>query len=185
MYQSFLDVTSGKESACQCWRWKRCGFDRGVGMIPCRRAWQPTPLFLPGESHGQRKLMGYSPQGRKDPTTNEETQHAYMHTDIYYTVIIYLLFQVCFCRSFPYLVFPAWRSSFNICCKAGLVNSVNFCLSVKLLISQSNLNDILVGRVILVVVFFCFITLNISCLSLLACRVSAEKSAGNLMRSPL
>ena len=34
--------------------------------IPCRRAWQPTPVFLPGESHGQRNLVGYSPWGRKE-----------------------------------------------------------------------------------------------------------------------
>ena len=34
-----------------------------MGKISCRRAWQPTPVFLPGESHGQRSLVGYSPQG--------------------------------------------------------------------------------------------------------------------------
>ena len=38
----------------------------GVGKIPWRRAWQPTPVFLLGESHGQRRLAGYSPQGRKE-----------------------------------------------------------------------------------------------------------------------
>ena len=37
------------------------GFDPWVGKIPWRRAWQPTPVFLPGESHGQRSLAGYSP----------------------------------------------------------------------------------------------------------------------------
>ena len=41
---------SGKEPACQCRRHKRCRFDPWVGKIPWRRAWQPTPLFLPGES---------------------------------------------------------------------------------------------------------------------------------------
>ena len=52
-----------------------------------------------------------------------------------------------FCRSLPSLVFPAWRSSFSICCKAGLVvlNSLNFCLSGKLLISPSNLKESLDG----------------------------------------
>ena len=34
--------------------------------IPWRRKWQPTPVFLPGESHGQRSLVGYSPWGRKE-----------------------------------------------------------------------------------------------------------------------
>ena len=55
--------TSGKEPACQCRRHKRCGFDPWIGKIPCRRAWQLIPLFLPGESHGQRSLAGYSPWG--------------------------------------------------------------------------------------------------------------------------
>ena len=53
---------SGKESSCQC---RRCGFDPWVRKIPCRRKWQPTPVFLPGESHGQRSLVGHSPWGRK------------------------------------------------------------------------------------------------------------------------
>ena len=41
----------------------RCVFDSWVGKIPWRRAWQPTPVFLPGESDGQSSLEGYSPQG--------------------------------------------------------------------------------------------------------------------------
>ena len=40
---------------------KRCRFDPWVGKIPWRRAWQPTPVFLPGEPHGQRSLVGYGP----------------------------------------------------------------------------------------------------------------------------
>ena len=51
---------SGKESACQCRRHKRCRFDPWVGNIPWRRKWQPSPLFLPGKSHGQRSLVVYS-----------------------------------------------------------------------------------------------------------------------------
>ena len=42
---------------------KRRGFNPWVGKMPWRRAWQPTPGFLPGESHGQRTLGGYSPWG--------------------------------------------------------------------------------------------------------------------------
>ena len=52
---------SGKEPACQCSRPKRQGFYPWVGKIPWRKAWQPTPVFLPGESQGQRSLVGYSP----------------------------------------------------------------------------------------------------------------------------
>ena len=55
---------SGKESACQCRRCKRRRFDPWVGKIPQRRKWQSTPVFLPGESHGQRSLVGHSPWGR-------------------------------------------------------------------------------------------------------------------------
>ena len=40
---------------------KRCGFDPWVGKVPWRRAQQPTPVFSPGETHGQRSLVGYSP----------------------------------------------------------------------------------------------------------------------------
>ena len=61
----FPGGTSGKEPACQCRRHKRCGFDPWVRKIPWRRAWQPTPVFLPGESHGQRSLTGYSTQGHR------------------------------------------------------------------------------------------------------------------------
>ena len=54
---------SHKEAACQRRRHKRYGFYPWVEEIPWRRAWQSTPVFLPGESHGQRSLVGYSPWG--------------------------------------------------------------------------------------------------------------------------
>ena len=71
----YPDVANGNESTCQCRRCKRCEFDPWVGKIPWRRAWQPTPVFLPGESHGQRSLAGYSPRGRKESDTTEATEH--------------------------------------------------------------------------------------------------------------
>ena len=49
---------SGKESSCQC---RRHGFNPWVRGIPWRRKPQPSPVFLPGESHGKRSLEGYSP----------------------------------------------------------------------------------------------------------------------------
>ena len=52
---------SGKEPTYQCKRRKRCRFNHWVRKIHRRRAWQPTPVFLPGESRGQRSLMGYGP----------------------------------------------------------------------------------------------------------------------------
>ena len=46
----FPGDTNGKELACQCRKHKKHGFDPWVRKIPWRRAWQPTPVFLPGES---------------------------------------------------------------------------------------------------------------------------------------
>ena len=44
-----------------------------VGKIPRRRAWQPTPVFFPEESHGQRSLAGHSAYGRKESDMTEVT----------------------------------------------------------------------------------------------------------------
>ena len=52
IHMGFPSGVSGKEPTCQCGRCKRHGFDPWVRKIPWRRAWQPTPVFLPGESHG-------------------------------------------------------------------------------------------------------------------------------------
>ena len=62
MLMCFPGGASGKELTCQCGRCKRHGFNPWLRKIPWRRAWQPTPVFLPGESHGQRSLEGCSPQ---------------------------------------------------------------------------------------------------------------------------
>ena len=51
-----------------------------VRKIPWRREWQPTPIFLPGESHGQRNLAGYSPSGRKEWDTTEQLTLTYMQS---------------------------------------------------------------------------------------------------------
>ena len=48
------------------------GFDPWIGKIPWRRAWQPTPVFLPGQSLGQRNLVGYSRCGYKELDTTEQ-----------------------------------------------------------------------------------------------------------------
>ena len=54
---------SGKESACQCRRWR---FDFCVGRVLWRRKWQPTSVYLPVKSHGQRSLAGCSPWGHEE-----------------------------------------------------------------------------------------------------------------------
>ena len=66
--EDFPGGTSGKEPACQC---RRLGFNPWVRKIPWRRVWQPTLVFLPGESHGQRSLTGYSPLGCKESDTSD------------------------------------------------------------------------------------------------------------------
>ena len=60
MFPGFPGGAGGKEPTCQCRRHKKFAFDPWVGKILWKRAWQPTPVFLPGESHGQRS---YDPWG--------------------------------------------------------------------------------------------------------------------------
>ena len=55
-WEGFSGGTSGKESACQCRRHKRCRFNLWVGKIPWSRKWQRTPIFLPGKFYRPRSL---------------------------------------------------------------------------------------------------------------------------------
>ena len=57
-----------KEFACQCSRHR---LDPWIGKIPWRRKWQPTAVFLPGKSHGQKGLVGYSSWSRKESDMTE------------------------------------------------------------------------------------------------------------------
>ena len=59
-----------------CKSHRRHEFDSWARKIPWRRIWQPTAVFLPGESHGPRSLAGYSPWGRKESDTTEATKHS-------------------------------------------------------------------------------------------------------------
>ena len=68
---------SGKKSACQYRSHRRCGLDPWVRKIPRRRKWQPTPVFLLGESQGQRSLASYSPQGCNE---QDMTEWSHVHT---------------------------------------------------------------------------------------------------------
>ena len=63
--RDFLSSAGGKDATCHC---RRIGFDPWVGKIPWRREWQTSPLFLPGQFHGQRSLVGYNPWAHKDTT---------------------------------------------------------------------------------------------------------------------
>ena len=64
---------SGKRTCLQRRRRKRYGFKSWIGKIPWRRAWKSMSVFLPGESHRQRSLGGYSPWGHKESDTIETT----------------------------------------------------------------------------------------------------------------
>ena len=69
---------SGKESACQCRRCRRCGFNTRVRKIPWRRKWQPTPIFLPGKSlqrgAWQATVHGVAESDMSDWATELHTQ---------------------------------------------------------------------------------------------------------------
>ena len=79
-YEGFTGGSVVKEFSCQCRRHRRCRFDPWIGTFPWRRKGQPTPVFLPGKSHGQRSLEGYSPWGRKesDPTEHAQAELLFM-----------------------------------------------------------------------------------------------------------
>ena len=70
--------------ACQCRLCRRLGFDPWVGKMPWKRKWQPAPVFLPGKSHGQRRLAGYSPWGWKESDTTEQPGHTNTRQNVNY-----------------------------------------------------------------------------------------------------
>ena len=60
-----------KRCRLRCLQCRRPMFNPWIGKIPWRRAWQPTPVSLPGEYHGQRSLVSYSPRGHKESDMTE------------------------------------------------------------------------------------------------------------------
>ena len=78
-----------------------------------RRKWQPTPVFLPGESHGQRSLAGYSPRGCKE---SDMTEHPHTHCP-HVCRPIYLSAYMC-------VWFPRWLSGKQSTCNAGDPGSI-------------------------------------------------------------
>ena len=95
----FPGGASGQELAFPCRRHEM--WVRSVGgKIPWRRAWQPTPVFLPWESHGQRSLEGYSPGDCKESHVTErqsmlwglsELIHISIHSSVWYHKMTFLL----------------------------------------------------------------------------------------------
>ena len=83
MTMGFPGASVDKEFTHQGRKHKRCGFDLWFGTIPWNRKWQPIPIFLPGNFHGQRSLAGYSPWGCKELDTTEHTHTATQQQDGY------------------------------------------------------------------------------------------------------
>ena len=75
----FPGRASGKESTCQCRRHRRCGFKPWVGKILWRKQWRPTPVFLLGESHGQRSWRAIVHSVAKSQTQLKQLS-AHTHT---------------------------------------------------------------------------------------------------------
>ena len=76
----FPGGTSGKNLSAIAKRHRKHGFCPWVGKTRWRRKLQTTPVFLPGESHGQRSLVDYSLWGHKESNTTEVTWHWLCHT---------------------------------------------------------------------------------------------------------
>ena len=99
--EGFPGGTDGKESACQCRTHTKCRFDPWVWKIPWRRKWQPTPVFLPGKSHRERNLVGYSPWGRKESDTTERLtlplllQASRKHNKLFISTLCWCMNSVC------------------------------------------------------------------------------------------
>ena len=85
----------GSDSKGICLQCRRPVLDPWVGKIPWRREWQSTPVFLPGEFHGQRSLAGYSPQGCKESDTTEQLTNTF-------TPLSILLYFLTFGRQRPF-----------------------------------------------------------------------------------
>ena len=84
---------------------RRIRFDPWVGKTPWRREWLPTPVFLPGEFHGQRSLEGYSPWGHKEPQLSN--WHFASHSAALKECQLSLTKSICSCSAPPkWALFP-------------------------------------------------------------------------------
>ena len=89
--------------------------DLWVRKIPWRRKWQFTPVLLPGKSHGQRSLVGYSPWGCKESDTTERVHlRLIVLLLIWTTVILILLKNLCLNSTELTNVFESLTSSLTI-----------------------------------------------------------------------
>ena len=78
MFLGTVDFTGGSNGRVHL-QSRRPRFNAWVGKILWSRRWQPTPVFLPGESHGQRSLAGCSPWGHEESDTTEQLTFSFFH----------------------------------------------------------------------------------------------------------
>ena len=111
LFYGFPRWCSGKEPTCQCRRHKTPGFNPWVGKIPWRRTWQPTPGFLPGESHGRRSPQGLQATG---VTKSRMQLSNWVHTQTQ-------LFYIHLCK---YLGFPGGSDGKESACNVEDLGSI-------------------------------------------------------------
>ena len=110
LFLGFPDGSDGKESACIA---GDLGLIPGSGRPPGEREWQLTPVFLPGEFHGQRSMAGYSRWGRKESDTTERlTLSLFLFKTI--LIIVEFTFQSFLFSSFPSPLLFLFLSPINI-----------------------------------------------------------------------
>ena len=90
LYMGFSGGSEVKASACNE---GDVGLIPGLERSPWRRKWQSTPVFFPGESHGQRSLVGCNPRGRKESDTTERLHFVYIYQIL---LLLLLLLLSCF-----------------------------------------------------------------------------------------
>ena len=105
-FRGFPGGASGKESVCQCRRYRRCRFNTWVRKIPWSRKWQLIPIFLPGKFHGQRSLVGHSLWGHKDMDITEHKYTFFFKFLLTSICIFYItFFSFCFPGFFIFLIY--------------------------------------------------------------------------------
>ena len=87
----YSGVPGGSEVKASAWNAGDPGSISGLGRSPGEGKWQPTPVLLPGESHGGRRLVGYSPWGRKESDTTEQLYYLSLSLciSVKYTALAY------------------------------------------------------------------------------------------------
>ena len=81
--QCWGDFPGGSDGKSCCLQCRRPWFNPWAGKIPWRRKWLPTPVLLPGKSHGRRSLVGYSPWGRKESDMTEQLHFSMLRAYTY------------------------------------------------------------------------------------------------------